>query len=201
MRKIERIYGWKDGEAAVAGEMRDGRLVMKIDGTEHEFAILSAEGGLFRFGVDGSGHPVQAFAAIQDKKIWVQIDGRVHLLERRAQRRRTDGGGKAALGPIEAPMFGTVRKLLVEPGAIVEEGQGLVVIEAMKMELTLRAPAAGRVAAVPFAEGARVDQGEALVVLAPVEQAAGEADVVDAGAGEAAAAEAGAAERGTAQGG
>jgi biotin carboxyl carrier protein len=163
-RKIERLYGWPDGEAALTGEFRDGRLITRIDGVEHHYEILSADSGFLRLR-DGDGAVLQAFVAVREKKTWVQIDGRVHVLEQRTRRRRADGGGKGALGPIDAPMFGTIRKILVEPGAAVEEGQGLVVIEAMKMELTLRAPLAARVGEVCCREGTQVDQGARLVVL------------------------------------
>jgi len=55
--------------------------------------------------------------------------------------------------------------VLVAVGDAVEEGQGLVVMEAMKMENELRAPRAGRVKAVPVREGQAVETGALLVVL------------------------------------
>jgi biotin carboxyl carrier protein len=73
----------------------------------------------------------------------------------------------AAAGPqrVTAPMPGKVVKVLVSPGDEVEARQGLVVIEAMKMENELRAPRAGRVREVHVKEGAPVESGRLLVVL------------------------------------
>jgi biotin carboxyl carrier protein len=62
-------------------------------------------------------------------------------------------------------MPGKLVRVLVTPGQAVEAGQGLVVVEAMKMENELRAPRAGRIKDVPAREGQTVDAGALLVVL------------------------------------
>jgi biotin carboxyl carrier protein len=62
-------------------------------------------------------------------------------------------------------MPGKVVKVLVKPGDEVKARQGLVVVEAMKMENELRSPKDGRVAEVLVAEGASVEAGRLLVVV------------------------------------
>jgi biotin carboxyl carrier protein len=62
-------------------------------------------------------------------------------------------------------MPGKIVKLLVKPGDRVEPRQGLVVVEAMKMENELRASAAGTVAEVRAIEGTTVEAGAILVIL------------------------------------
>ena len=64
-----------------------------------------------------------------------------------------------------APMPATVVKLLVAPGQSVAEGDTVLVLEAMKMELPVRAPRAGVVTAVHCAQGELVQPGVALVAL------------------------------------
>ncbi|MEZ4378200.1 MAG: biotin/lipoyl-containing protein [Gemmatimonadales bacterium] len=76
-------------------------------------------------------------------------------------------GVQAAGGSVKAPMPGLVVRVLVEVGATVEKGQGLVVLEAMKMENELRAPADGIVTALHATTGAAVDKGAVLVELGP----------------------------------
>jgi 3-methylcrotonyl-CoA carboxylase alpha subunit len=66
---------------------------------------------------------------------------------------------------LASPMPGKVLSVLVQAGAEVSEEQPLVVIEAMKMEFTVRAPHDGRVRAVHFAEGDQVAVGDVLVEL------------------------------------
>lgn len=72
----------------------------------------------------------------------------------------------AAAGALAAPMPASVRAVLVASGDSVTEGQTLIVLEAMKMELPLRAPADGTVAAVHCAVGDLVQPGTELVELA-----------------------------------
>jgi acetyl-CoA/propionyl-CoA carboxylase biotin carboxyl carrier protein len=79
------------------------------------------------------------------------------------------GHGEASL---EAPMPGTVVHLRVEPGAAVAAGETLVVLESMKMEISIAAPRDGSVAKVLVAAGDQVDRGAVLIELAedePVE--------------------------------
>jgi biotin carboxyl carrier protein len=77
------------------------------------------------------------------------------------------GGDATDSGPVTivAPMPGRVVKVLVTPGAAVVARQGLVVVEAMKMENELRAPRAGTVTEVRVREGAAVDAKAVLVVI------------------------------------
>jgi biotin carboxyl carrier protein len=81
------------------------------------------------------------------------------------------GRGAAAAGTsgprrIVAPMPGRIVKVLVRPGDEVAARQGLIVVEAMKMENELRAPGAGTVTDVKVVEGASVEANAVLVVLA-----------------------------------
>lgn len=74
------------------------------------------------------------------------------------------GGDGAPIVP--APMPGKVVRVMVKEGDEVQEGQPLLILEAMKMEHTLTAKRAGVVESVPYAEGVLVEAGAALVVLA-----------------------------------
>ncbi|MGQ2917389.1 MULTISPECIES: acetyl/propionyl/methylcrotonyl-CoA carboxylase subunit alpha [Rhizobium] len=70
-------------------------------------------------------------------------------------------------GGLEAPMPGVIRAILSENGAAVSAGEALVVMEAMKMEHTIRAPAKGTVSAINCAEGDMVEAGAVLVDFEP----------------------------------
>ena len=70
-------------------------------------------------------------------------------------------------GECRAPLPGSVTKVLVTAGDVVAEGDGLVVLEAMKMEHTLRANGAGRVSLVQCAPGQQVDVNDLLVAVEP----------------------------------
>lgn len=67
---------------------------------------------------------------------------------------------------LEAPMPGTVVQLRVQPGTAVSAGETLVVLESMKMEISIAAPHDGSVAAVHIAAGDQVERGAVLIELA-----------------------------------
>ena len=106
----------------------------------------------------------------------IDIDGRrleaVALDERRRAIRELAGTVITTHGPVEvkAPMPGLVIKLEVATNDEVQIGQGLVIIEAMKMENELKAMMKGRVGEVLVQAGQTVDKGEPLLVITPVEK-------------------------------
>ena len=91
----------------------------------------------------------------------------VSIVDPRAGLRRPthDGGTSGARASIVAPMPGRIVKVLVKPGDVVAARQGVVIVEAMKMENELRAPRPGTVAEVRVTEGISVEANSVLVVL------------------------------------
>lgn len=97
------------------------------------------------------------------------VDGRavpVHVVATERSRKR-GGSGTDQAGPqrVVAPMPGKIARVLVTPGQRVEPRQGLVVVEAMKMENELRATKAGQVVSVSVVEGQSVDAGAVLAIV------------------------------------
>jgi biotin carboxyl carrier protein len=87
-----------------------------------------------------------------------------------AQARRPSAKSAVALGgrqEITAPMSGRVVQVLVQPGQTVQEGESLVIIEAMKMETEIRAIAPGHVRDIRVAVDTAVEAGQLLVVVEP----------------------------------
>ncbi len=103
----------------------------------------------------------------------VTVDGRSYVVEvaeggaiRPLQSAPPAGGAAPAPGggvPLAAPLGGTILRLLVQPGAQVQEGQALLVLEAMKMETEVRAPRAGTVQAILVKAGDTVAAGDPLL--------------------------------------
>jgi 3-methylcrotonyl-CoA carboxylase alpha subunit len=96
---------------------------------------------------------------------WVSVDGQVAVLEVDTGQARGPRRKSADAGAMMAPMPATVVKVLVEVGQPVDAGATVLVLEAMKMELPIRAPHAGVVKAVHCTQGELVQPGVALVEL------------------------------------
>jgi biotin carboxyl carrier protein len=98
----------------------------------------------------------------------ISVNGRIFSMEVFDPRDVRPGqGGSANRGrqEIAASMPGKVIRVLVAAGDAVEEGQGLVVVEAMKMQNEMKSPKAGRVAEVRARPDATVGAGEVLIVI------------------------------------
>ena len=114
------------------------------------------------------GRSVLCFVAPATDGTWVWVEGQARLVEdaRQLKRRRSRGRAETAR-PVTPPTPATVVRVLVSVGQTVAEKQPLVVVSAMKMEMTLSAPFAGNVTAVNAEAGAQVSPGEILVEIEP----------------------------------
>jgi acetyl/propionyl-CoA carboxylase alpha subunit len=143
---------------------REHRVVLNEDDQVHvddaRVRVKAAPDGSLQ--IDGA-RQVIAFAAISGDMRWVFLDGQVFTFEvEQPARRRRSGGHHASL---TAPMPATVRKVATRPGASVSRGDILIVLEAMKMELPVRAIADGIVKGVNCREGEMVKPGQQLVEM------------------------------------
>jgi acetyl-CoA/propionyl-CoA carboxylase biotin carboxyl carrier protein len=107
-----------------------------------------------------------AWTAVDGETRWVFVDGSVYELSAAQAPRRRRGATQDALA---APMPATVRRINVAVGDTVAAGDTLLVLEAMKMELPIRAGAAGTITSVACREGELVQPGVALVEIAPAD--------------------------------
>ena len=98
---------------------------------------------------------------------WVAVNSIEWLRAVADPRARAKGGAGAASAAreVKAAMPGKVVRILVQAGEAVEAGQGLLILEAMKMQNELRSPRAGVVAGVRVEEGNTVTSGQVLVTL------------------------------------
>ena len=156
---------------------------LTIDYDEHRVEVERTRPGMFRIGAEGEesivevlyytdGHiraiideqPLEAGIYLGPEEVLVSLHGETHRLRKPAPPAVDETGpGADAAASLTAPMPGTVVKVLVEEGQKVDEGQLLLVLEAMKMEQPVSAPRAGVVHSLPFDEGSLVEGGAVLV--------------------------------------
>jgi biotin carboxyl carrier protein len=136
------------------------------DGPEQSADVRTPEPCVYSILLDGRSYD----ARIEETSagLVVVIDGyrfEISVHDPRRWSRKSAGRGGEGRQEIVAPMPGKVVRVLVAPGDPVTPGQGLVVVEAMKMQNELRAARAARVLAVSAVEGATVTAGEVLLTL------------------------------------
>jgi biotin carboxyl carrier protein len=113
--------------------------------------------------IDGR-HTVEVVVDGWRFELVVEDETRAVLRERASRVRGAVAGGGGPL-EIRAIIPGRVASVAVNPGDLVEAGQTLLAVEAMKMQNELRAPRSGTVARIPATAGATVELGDVLVVL------------------------------------
>jgi acetyl/propionyl-CoA carboxylase alpha subunit len=124
--------------------------------------ITQISDGVYRVEHDGRADLVYVAGPATDR--WAFANGEVYRQKQESSKPRRSSRGDA-IETLMAPMPATVLKVSVTPGAQVKAGDALVVLEAMKMEIALRAPHDGVVAAVNCREGELVQPETVLVEL------------------------------------
>ena len=124
------------------------RLSARVDG---KVVDLTTEGMLPDLGIVANGH--RSYVRVQSERM-------------RSAEQAKSSGASASERVVKSPMPGRVVKVLVAEGDDVAAGQGLLVLEAMKMENEVRARAAGKVSQVHVKAGATVEGNAKLITLA-----------------------------------
>jgi acetyl/propionyl-CoA carboxylase alpha subunit len=173
--------GWRNvGRALYADELRDGvggmevrtpapgaPAEVRLDGADEAWRVVgtaTTHGGVVDLTAD-DGLRRRYRVRLAPHAAFVSGPEGQSAFARRAEDDAAERGGVA--GECRAPLPGAVTKVLVRVGDVVAEGDGLVMLEAMKMEHTLRAQGAGTVRAIHGAPGQQVDVGDLLVEVEP----------------------------------
>ena len=167
----------------------DMKLIARIGNTGHEltlgpmgssssecmFEIDSVEGKAEGEAIGPGAYSILVGARSYEVKIEesgdefvVAVDGRrfeVAIEDPRRAGARAERIDSASSGDIGSPMPGKVVRVLVSAGDEVQPGQGLLVVEAMKMQNEIKAPVAGKIKTVHVSEGSAVAAGEVMVVI------------------------------------
>lgn len=145
----------------------DGRFQAVVDGVAHRLDVRQTDAGLSLVFEDG--RVLEASARPSSGGEWLvhlpHVDVPVVVDGQRHARRGAGGPSGAGAQRLTAPMPGRVVRLLVAVGDEVTHRQGLIVVEAMKMENELGAPKAGRIVEVAVTEGVSVEAGRLLLVI------------------------------------
>lgn len=168
MRYFTKLQGQKEAVPVDIEPLGDNRYKLTLNGETHLVDALTLPHGAVTMLVDGHSYGVE-FEENGDE-VGVLVRGqvtRVDVADERRLRLRAGSVGFSAEGKqlIAAPMPGKVVKVLVKVGDEVKQGQGLVVVEAMKMENELKSPKDGKVVELFAKEGTAVENNAKLVVV------------------------------------
>ncbi|HUS06042.1 MAG TPA: biotin/lipoyl-containing protein [Bryobacteraceae bacterium] len=156
-----------DGETQVLRlETRGEVHRFTLNGAAWEASLAEAEPGVYS--VILNGRSFEARVIREKERMVIEVSGvriPVELRDPRDSRRSGTAAGHEGRQTLMAPMPGKIIRLLVSEGDAVEAGQGLVVIEAMKMQNEMKALKPGQVISLPVATGSTVSAGDILAVV------------------------------------
>jgi 3-methylcrotonyl-CoA carboxylase alpha subunit len=134
-----------------------------VDGTPVAVRVLRPN----VFAVQSSSHAMKLHAAAHGDSVYVQLNGRACRIDR-VDPKRSNGGASADGGGVSlAPMPGVVVSWLMRPGSLVKVGAPLLVIESMKLQMTIEATQDGVLEDLPFNEGQTFQRGATLARVRP----------------------------------
>ena len=148
----------------------EGRLFATVDGREYELEVAELEAGVFLFKNKGRVTEVSVAAASGvGEPVSVNVGGHsfdVKLID--PKRLRGSGAGddlSHGFAEIRTVMPGKVVRILKSVGDAVERGDGVMIVEAMKMQNEIKAPKAGVVKETKVREGGTVSAGDVLAII------------------------------------
>jgi 3-methylcrotonyl-CoA carboxylase alpha subunit len=151
-----------NGDIALQARRLDDTILIQRDGVT-EAIVARREGAQVRLQINGASFIA---TVLPDKaRVTVIVQGETYVFEV-VDRLSPPASAVAGAGRIVAPIPGRIAAVLVASGATVARGQALVVLEAMKMEITLSAASDGVVAVVRCSVGEMVEEGRELVEVA-----------------------------------
>jgi biotin carboxyl carrier protein len=147
-----------------------GRSVYRVSVDGNEFVVDGKKTGRTNYSLIVDNRSFEIEVDNTDDEYRVLVDGRnyrIHLVD---ERRMRVGGAQSGVELegrqlISVPMPGKVVAVLVSEGDTVEKGQGLVIVEAMKMENEVRSPIAGTVREIKVSAGETVEGGALLMIV------------------------------------
>lgn len=155
-------------------ECHPGLYKILLDGKEHLVDYLEPQNDLLSLIIEGRSYEVDMDAADNSDLYEVDILGDHFefevIEEKRKKLSRKMSAGPSGRQEIKSPMSGIVWKILVKEGDIVESGQVLIILEAMKMKNEIKAPLAGCVSILNAREGVPVATNDLLCVVEPAEE-------------------------------
>jgi biotin carboxyl carrier protein len=168
MRYLAQLGGDADPTHVDIESLAEGRYAVTVNGRRHEVDAVPLPHGAVGLLIDGESFSVEFEDHGDEVAVLVRNQvTRIDVADERRLRLRAGAVQFKAEGKqvVCAPMPGKLVKVLVKVGEEVKEGQGLVVVEAMKMENELKSPKAGKVVELLVPEGSAVENNARLVVV------------------------------------
>ena len=150
----------RDGDKVFA-EIDGRRYELEVSEPEPNVYLLKNEGKVYEVRVAPGAKPTDPYSVrLGSNEVDIRIEDPKRLRGSGGEDQHGDG-----LAEIKTAMPGKVVRIIAEAGATVQKGDGIIVVEAMKMQNEMKSPKDGVVKEIRVAEGSTVNAGEVLVII------------------------------------
>jgi biotin carboxyl carrier protein len=144
----------------------EGRWSCRLDGREIEVDAVLARPDVLSLRIGDRAYEVKCERVSGDMHLWVgSARFAVEVRDPRSLRGRLHAQDEQGPRKLTAPMPGKIVRVLLSPGAEVEAGAGVLVMEAMKMQNEIKSPKKGTIQKILVSEGAAVNAGDVLAIV------------------------------------
>ena len=157
-------------EGKILGFDKDGNLVVQINGSDHLIKVIDMKSDKFEFLFDNAFHEIKILE-VTSTELKILLDGQSMLLKKHAklteiiEKSRANLGGATSQNTISSQIPGRVISIAVNKGDAVKQGDNIVVLESMKMQVAIKSPRDGTVRDLKVKEGQSISRNDVVAIL------------------------------------
>ncbi len=157
-------------EGKIIGFDKDSNLVVQINGSDHLIKVLDMKSDKFEFLFDNAFHEIKILE-VTSTEIKILLDGQSMALKKHSklteiiEKSRANSGGVTSLNTISSQIPGRVISISVNKGDPVKQGDNIVVLESMKMQVAIKSPRDGTVRDLKVKEGQSISRNDIVAIL------------------------------------
>jgi biotin carboxyl carrier protein len=157
-------------EGKIIGFDKDANLIVQITGKDHLIKVLDMKSDKFEFLFDNAFHEIKILE-VTSTELKILLDGQSIGLKKHAklteiiEKSRANLGGASSLNTISSQIPGRVISISVNKGDAVKQGDNIVVLESMKMQVAIKSPRDGTVRDLKVKEGQSISRNDVVAIL------------------------------------
>jgi len=157
-------------EGKIIGFDKDANLIVQINGIDHLIKVLDMNSDKFEFLFDNAFHEIKILE-VTSTELKILLDGQSIGLKKHAklteiiEKSRANLGGASSLNTISSQIPGRVISISVNKGDAVKQGDNIVVLESMKMQVAIKSPRDGTVRDLKVKEGQSISRNDVVAIL------------------------------------
>ena len=157
-------------EGKIIGFDKDANLIVQINGIDHLIKVLDMNSDKFEFLFDNAFHEIKILE-VTSTELKILLDGQSIGLKKHAklteiiEKSRANLGGASSLNTISSQIPGRVISISVNKGDPVKQGDNIVVLESMKMQVAIKSPRDGTVRDLKVKEGQSISRNDVVAIL------------------------------------